>query len=788
MDARNAETGGVRPEAPAVAADGSSHPTAAQRRRPKFRRSFGFRRFRHFWAQSVDWWKSAVGAIVSLFAALTAIVAVFLVIISLTQSSISIEPISTPKLLIESGYTPEVAAGHLRDAINRALATAQPRGSAIALRGDQPDIAVPTVGLSVQTAATLIRKFLPFAPRPTISGEFTITNGQLWLRLRSNGQELYSNPRGGSPEKPQQLIDAAARSILQEFWPYYIALTLYKREPARALEVANYIVASLPASDESVRQAHRLRAVIYEDRKQYGDAMAELETAIRLGKRPDEIAMDHAAQGLILQAEGKIGEADDKFRKASELAEGDKKTLAMIFALQHLPYPAEREYRAYMTVNALKRGAYTEFGAFLGALGQKEGAMSQYRKAIQLDPDDAVAHFNLAELLFERGLSDEAAVELRKAAEVDPSDSRNGMALVMLGGILRQQGRLDEAAAEFRKAAEMEVANPLTYTSPAPHDEQQIIESDSRANARTALGEVLRDQRKFDQAAIEFSKALKIQPRHARAHRGLALTYWSQARLDEAIKEFRMAAGIAPGEPTAYFILGDLLHEQGKLDDALVEFRKGIDRDPRNAQARRTIGSILRDQNKPDEAIREFKEAIKHELNEAGTHFELALLLRQRGDLDGAAAEFRETIRIEPAKAQAHRHLALTLGDQEKLDEAVAEFRLAIEREPSEAGAYLNLGVILQRQGKVNEAIIELRKGLERDPGNARAHYQLASALATETVPERPQKERTAALVEACRILVAGGRLSPSDPDFLPAIKQLQVLLRNWRIPIGSCR
>src|SRR6266480_5887404 len=44
---------------------------------------------------------------------------VFVLITSVTERTTAIEPISVPKSLAESGYTPDVAAQRLRDAMNR---------------------------------------------------------------------------------------------------------------------------------------------------------------------------------------------------------------------------------------------------------------------------------------------------------------------------------------------------------------------------------------------------------------------------------------------------------------------------------------------------------------------------------------------------------------------------------------------------------------------------------------------------------------------------------------------
>ena len=56
-------------------------------------------------------------------------------------------------------------------------------------------------------------------------------------------------------------------------------------------------------------------------------------------------------------------------------------------------------------------------------------AIAEFRKAIELDPNYALAHYRLGAALATKGLLDEAIAEFRKAIELDPN---NAMAKVNL--------------------------------------------------------------------------------------------------------------------------------------------------------------------------------------------------------------------------------------------------------------------------------------------------------------------------------------------------------------------
>ena len=99
--------------------------------------------------------------------------------------------------------------------------------------------------------------------------------------------------------------------------------------------------------------------------------------------------------------------------------------------------------------------------AYAGASKTKTGADQQalldkgiecYKKAIELKPDDAAYHNNYALLLAQSKKSDEALVELTKAAQLDPPNA--GKYYFNGGAVLVNLGQNEPAGAMFKKAIE----------------------------------------------------------------------------------------------------------------------------------------------------------------------------------------------------------------------------------------------------------------------------------------------------------------------------------------------
>ena len=92
-------------------------------------------------------------------------------------------------------------------------------------------------------------------------------------------------------------------------------------------------------------------------------------------------------------------------------------------------------------------------GGALRDKGQWDEAMAEYRKALQIKPDNAEAHNNLGNALYDKGQLDEAITEYRKALQIKPdyAEAHNN-----LGNALSEKGQLDEAMTEYRKALQIQ--------------------------------------------------------------------------------------------------------------------------------------------------------------------------------------------------------------------------------------------------------------------------------------------------------------------------------------------
>ncbi len=245
-------------------------------------------------------------------------------------------------------------------------------------------------------------------------------------------------------------------------------------------------------------------------------------------------------------------------------------------------YPARRANSDGDPDPARPRLVPHNLGYALSAQGKLDEAVAEYREAIRLQPDLALAHSNL-------------------------------------GNALAGQGKVDEAVAEYRTAIRLQP---------------------DFAAAHNALGDALADQGKVDEAVAEYRTVIRLQPDLANAHYNLGIALAAQGKVDEAIAEYRTAIRLQPDHAEAHDNLGNALR-QGKEDEAIAEYRTAIRLRPDDANAHYNLGGALSAQGKVDEAVAEYRTAIRLKPDYAEAHCNLGQLLRGQGDYAGALAMYR---------------------------------------------------------------------------------------------------------------------------------------------------
>jgi eukaryotic-like serine/threonine-protein kinase len=122
---------------------------------------------------------------------------------------------------------------------------------------------------------------------------------------------------------------------------------------------------------------------------------------------------------------------------------------------------AEREFKRAIELNPDDSEAHGFYSWFLAPMGRKDEAVAEAKRSQQLDPFSSLANFIVGSALVFTRQWDPAIEQLRSAKELDPTF---WFAPCFLGRAYEHKGRLPEAIAEFQRALELEKENPEIWS------------------------------------------------------------------------------------------------------------------------------------------------------------------------------------------------------------------------------------------------------------------------------------------------------------------------------------
>src|SRR5207237_2204492 len=123
----------------------------------------------------------------------------------------------------------------------------------------------------------------------------------------------------------------------------------------------------------------------------------------------------------------------------------------------------------------------------------------------------------------------------------------------------------------------------------------------------------LAQQKHFDAAVAEFTKAIEANPKDPRgyAKRGTAYRASNPPRLPDAYADFSKAIEVAPKDEVAYRERGMTAVMQNQFDAALPDFDKAIELKPDDAYTYKFRGFAEIGLNQWDKAVADFTTAIQ---------------------------------------------------------------------------------------------------------------------------------------------------------------------------------
>ncbi|XP_060534592.1 UDP-N-acetylglucosamine--peptide N-acetylglucosaminyltransferase 110 kDa subunit isoform X2 [Cylas formicarius] len=262
---------------------------------------------------------------------------------------------------------------------------------------------------------------------------------------------------------------------------------------------------------------------------------------------------------------------------------------------------------------------------------QVKRAVAAYLRALNLSPNNAVVHGNLACVYYEQGLIDLAIDTYRRAIELQPNFPD---AYCNLANALKEKGQVSEAEDCYNTALRL---------------------CPSHADSLNNLANIKREQGFIEEATRLYLKALEVFPEFAAAHSNLASVLQQQGKLNEALMHYKEAIRIQPTFADAYSNMGNTLKEMQDVSGALQCYTRAIQINPAFADAHSNLASIHKDSGNIPEAIQSYRTALKLKPDFPDAYCNLAHCLQIVCDWTDYDARMKKLVNIVADQLEKNR-------------------------------------------------------------------------------------------------------------------------------------
>jgi tetratricopeptide (TPR) repeat protein len=296
-------------------------------------------------------------------------------------------------------------------------------------------------------------------------------------------------------------------------------IALSDRRPERAIQLIGKAVAVAPHSAEAYSNLGNAQHAAGRP----AEACASYRRAINLNAN---FAAAHNNLGRVLCEEGDFAAALRTCERALEIApdlpEAHNNLGNAMRGLGRWE-AAGAAFRRALQFQPGNAAFHANLGNLLADLKRFEEAQACYRRAIEIDPDLAVAHYGLAGCLRSSGDLAAAAASYRKVLSLTPDQA---FVWNDLGRTLRSLGRFEEAVAAFRQSLAVNpefgeayrnlagcrqlTADDQNLARLSALAEQQDLPIEERTAAGFAMGKVLDDADRFDEAFPAYERANRM--------------------------------------------------------------------------------------------------------------------------------------------------------------------------------------------------------------------------------------------------------------------------------------
>lgn len=336
------------------------------------------------------------------------------------------------------------------------------------------------------------------------------------------------------------------------------------------------------------------------------------------GPTVDQVLADARAAAQAGDVDGAVAKYDQAYKMKADVAILEEETKVLIDGKQ--VDVAVTTAKAYYDAHPTDARGIHLYDQTLIAAGDFATALSVSDELLALDDGDAAAHEQKGQALVLADKVQEGVEELRTAVSIEP---KNAAYLIELGSALDRAGKADEAALQLRAAVAIDPDNgrALMLLGIALRDQAELEEAETflvqatkkSKDARPWFELGITQNKRGDDVGAEDSlaQATSIEPDNSLYQYAYGEMLRINKRYDDAVEAYRKAATLTPPHPKANAKLGMALFQAGKLGEAEVSLSDAVRKDPNNAFNYFNLGIVYKEEKKTKLAIEAFENYLK---------------------------------------------------------------------------------------------------------------------------------------------------------------------------------
>ena len=211
--------------------------------------------------------------------------------------------------------------------------------------------------------------------------------------------------------------------------------------------------------------------------------------------------------------------------------------------------------------------------------------------------------------------------------------------------------------------------------------------------------------------------ALRENPENEALHFQLAESYYRSGKSDKALNQLNKLEALIGVQEQISNQKKSIYLEIGDLEGAVLELKKLIQKYPKNLDYRGSLGQVYQANGKIEEAFQVYQEMLLIDSLDPRPHLDLANYYQEKGDLHQSLYHLKQAMGSSQLDMERKIAVLLSLFEVSSKDSLLTakSFELLdeiVSQEPEDPRIYAMYGDYLSREGRDREAISFYKKAL----------------------------------------------------------------------------